>query len=165
MRKAKPNETPADIQEKEHASTGTETKDLDTAAAKEMLKARLNEIKARAKESNEAIRQGKGRLELETPIKAGGEEITELAYDFTELTGMEYVDAMDSDMNSQNIYKITYRQALSLFAKAAEKHTEHVDKRDIIEQIGMTDAVEAVQLASNFFGASQRAARLRISKL
>ena len=128
------------------------------------LKEQIEERKAKSKEASEAMAEGKGRLSLETPIMAGDEEITELAYDFTELTGMEYTDAMDSDPNAQQIYRITYRQALALFAKAASKQTDKIDMRDIIERMGMTDAVEAVQLATLFFSASTRAGRLRISK-
>lgn len=128
------------------------------------LKEQIEIRKAKSKEANEAIAEGKGRLELEKPIIAGDEEITELVYDFMDLTGMEYTDAMDSDPNAQQMYRITYRQALALFAKAAAKQTDKVDTRDIIERIGMTDAVEAVQLATLFFSASTRAGRLRISK-
>lgn len=128
------------------------------------LKEQIEVRKAKSKEATEAMAAGKGRLTLETPILAGDEEISELAYDFTELTGMEYTDAMDSDPNAQQIYRITYRQGLALFAKAAAKQTDKVDMRDIIERMGMTDAVEAVQLATLFFSASTRAGRLRISK-
>lgn len=127
-------------------------------------KEQIEERKAKNKEAQAAMSEGKGRLKLETPIRAGDEEIEELIYDFNELTGIEYTDAMDSDINAQQIYRITYRQALALFAKAAAKQTEKVDTRDIIERIGMTDAVEAVQLATLFFSASTRAGRLRISK-
>ena len=103
-------------------------------------------------------------MKLEKPITAGDKEITELAYDFNDLTGVEYTMAMDSDMNARETFKITYRQSLALFAAAASKHTEALDSRDIIEKIGMTDAVEGVQLATSFFVASTRAGRLRISK-
>lgn len=127
-------------------------------------KEQIEERKAKNKEAQAAMSEGKGRLKLETPIRAGDEEIKELIYDFNELTGIEYTDAMDSDINAQQIYRITYRQALALFAKAAAKQTEKVDTRDIIERIGMTDAVEAIQLATLFFSASTRAGRLRISK-
>lgn len=131
---------------------------------REKYKEQIEERKTKNKMAQEAMAQGKGRLTLENPIIAGDEEITELIYDFNELTGTEYTDAMDSDMNAQQIYRITYRQALALFAKAAAKQTDKVDTRDIIERIGMTDAVEAVQLATLFFSASTRAGRLRISK-
>lgn len=124
----------------------------------------MEEIKKRTKISNEAIKEGKGRLELEKPIFVRDKEIKELAYDFTVLTGMEYADAMDDDPQAQQAFRITYRQALSLFAKAAAKQTDDVDQKDILEQIGMTDAVEGVQLATLFFNASTRAGRLRISK-
>lgn len=125
---------------------------------------RMEEVRARTKESQEAMSQGKGRLRLEKPIQSGDEEITELIYDFTEMTGVEYTDAMDSDQNAVGNYRITYRQALALFAKAAAKQTERLDMQDILSKIGVTDAVEAVQLATLFFNASTRAGRLRISK-
>ena len=124
----------------------------------------MEEVKARTKEAQEAMSQGKGRLRLEKPIQSGDEEITELVYDFTEMTGVEYTDAMDSDQNAVGTYRITYRQALALFAKAAAKQTERLDMQDILSKIGVTDAVEAVQLATLFFNASTRAGRLRISK-
>ncbi len=134
------------------------------AEMQKQLAARLEEVKARTKESQEAMSQGKGRLRLETPIESGDEEITELVYDFTEMTGVEYADAMDSDQNATGTYRITYRQALALFAKAAAKQTERLDMQDIISKIGATDAVEGVQLATLFFNASTRAGRLRITK-
>ena len=141
-----------------------EEKKAKIKEVEEQLRATIEERRAKAKVADEAMKEGKGRLTLETPFKVGDAEITELAYDFTELTGMEYTDAMDSDPNAQQIYRITYRQALALFARAAAKQTEKVDSRDIIERIGMTDAVEAVQLATLFFSASTRAGHLRISK-
>lgn len=128
------------------------------------FKKRADEMKAKNKEVNEVISEGKGRLQLETPIISGEEEITELAYDFTALTGLDYTDAMDSDLNAQQIYRITYRQGLALFAKAAAKQSERLDMRDIIERIGATDALEGVQLATIFFANSARAGRMRILK-
>lgn len=130
----------------------------------EQVKAQLEEIRRKQKESGEALREGKGRLRLEKPIKAMDEDIEELVYDFTELTGMEYADAMDIDPNSINTFRSTYKQNLALFAQAAAKQTPGVDMRDIMEQIGITDAVEGAQLAALFFNASTRAGRLRISR-
>lgn len=130
----------------------------------EAVKAALEEIRAKSKESLEAMREGKGRLKLEKPIMAGDKPIDELIYDFNDMSGVEYTSAMDSDMNARDNFKITYRQSLALFAAAAAKHTEALDSRDIMEKIGMTDAVEGVQLATSFFVASTRAGRLRISK-
>ena len=124
----------------------------------------LKRLREEIERSNEIIKTGKGRLRLEKPITAHDKEITELIYDFTELTGMEYTEAMDSGMQSNNVYSITYRQALSLFAKAAAKQTEDVDMNDIISQLGVTDSLEGVQLATLFFNASTRAGRQRISK-
>ena len=134
------------------------------AELQKQLAERMEEVRARTKEAQEAMGQGKGRLRLEKPIQSGDEEITELVYDFTEMTGVEYTDAMDSDQNAIGTYRITYRQALALFAKAAAKQTERLDMQDILSKIGVTDAVEATQLATLFFNASTRAGRLRISK-
>lgn len=128
------------------------------------FKRKTEEIKQKNKEINEVISEGKGVLALETPIMAGEEEVTELEYDFTRLTGLDYTDAMDSDLNAQQIYRITYRQALALFAKAAAKETSALDMRDILERIGATDALEGVQLATLFFTATTRAGRMRISR-
>ena len=71
---------------------------------------------------------------------------------------------MDSDMNAENPFRVTRRQALALFAKAAAKQMQRIDMQDILAGLGMTDAVEAVELASLFFSASTRAGRMRISK-
>ncbi|MDO4620036.1 MAG: hypothetical protein Q4B09_05370 [Lachnospiraceae bacterium] len=132
--------------------------------AQEKIAKKTEEIGTRVKEANEAIGAGKGILRLETPIEAGEEVITELPYDLTALTGMEYVDAMDSDPNTANAFRITYRQGLTLFAKAAAKQVDLLDTRDIQERLGVTDAVAGVQVATLFFNASTRAGRLRISK-
>lgn len=105
----------------------------------------------------------KGALTLATPIKAGGENIEKLYYDFSRLTGLEYVAAMDSD-NNTNIYIITNKQALMLFAATAAKETKGIDSVDIIERIGINDSVKAVQLAQLFFRASARVGNSRISK-
>lgn len=145
----------ADEAEKQHE---------DAKKIGEAVRAELEERRKKRKEAMEVMSQGKGSLRLEKPILAGDEEITELAYDFNEITGFEYTDAMDSDPNASQIYRITYRQALTLFAAAAAKQTERIDRRDIMERIGVTDALEGVQLATLFFSAATRAGQLRLSK-
>ncbi len=141
---------------------------VETKETQEAMRGRImNDIKLateKIKESNEVIASGCGILKLEVPIKSGSGEVTELAYDFTKLTGLEYTEAMDQDTNAMYVYKITYRQALSLFARAAAKQTPGLDMRDITERLDMRDALEGVQLASLFFNASTQAGRLRISK-
>lgn len=135
------------------------------AEIREQMRKQAEEERAKLKESLEAMREGKGRLALETPILAGDKEINELTYDFTELTGLEYTEAMDASPNAgQSLSGLSYRQGLSLFAKAAAKQHEGLDMLDIVSRIGATDAAEAVELASIFFGASIRAGRKRISK-
>ena len=121
-------------------------------------------LKQAAIDAQTAMSEGKGVLKLEKPIRAGGEDVNELPYDFTALTGMEYADAMDADPNSANLFRITSRQALNLFAMAAAKETRKADKRDILERIGTSDALKGIQLASLFFNISTKAGNLRISK-
>ena len=139
-------------------------KTADVDQLKEQLKANIEERKQKRQMALQAISEGRGRLKLETPITAGDEEITELPYDFMALTGHEFADAMDSDRKAQQVYQITYRQALNLFAWAAAKQSDKLDVHDIVERLGVTDAVEGVQLATLFFNASTRAGQLRISK-
>jgi len=151
------------IKEEEKTKTAEELKEEREQKKKE-LEEIIEEKRRRAKIAAEAEKEGKGRFELETPIRARSEDVKELIYDFTVLTGMEYIDAMDTDPNSQNIFRISNRQALALFAVAAAKQTEGLDMKDIMERIGGTDAQEGIYLATNFFLASARAGRLRISK-
>ena len=70
-------------------------KKQDVEELKRQLEANLKERRERRRVANEAMMEGKGRLELEKPILARDEEITELPYDFTEITGLEYTEAMD----------------------------------------------------------------------
>lgn len=133
-------------------------------ALQEKLQAQMEEYRKKNQIALEAISEGKGRLTLAAPITYNDEEITELAYDFTALTGMEYADAMDSDASAQQIFRITNRQGLALFAAAAAKQTPELDSKEIMENLGVADAMEGVQLATSFFAASTRAGRMRISK-
>ena len=144
--------------------TGAETGAAEAVDTEQAARELTRKLREKSRESLEAMKAGKGRLKLETPILAGDTQIDELVYDFTTLTGLEYTNAMDSDITAREVYRITNRQALALFAAAAARHTERVDAKDIIERIGMTDAVEGVQLATAFFLASTRAGRFRISK-
>ena len=104
----------------------------------------------------------KGTFKLSVPMRAGGKDITELEYDFTKLTGWEYVEAMDADGSAKSVFKITQKQALCLFAAAAGKATNGVDATDIKERIGAVDAMRVVQLATVFLTASARAANQNI---
>lgn len=108
---------------------------------------------------------GKGKMELAAPIRADGKDVNTLKYDFTVLTGMEFVEALDKDTGNStlNAFKLTNKQALNLFAAAAAKVTDGIDATDIRERIGAIDSVKAVQLATIFFSASNRAGNNRIS--
>ena len=161
-------EETAAAEEKPAEDAPEETEEEKIQKAKEELRKTVKEgmekQKALMKEANEAIASGKGRLKLESPIEVHDQVYTELVYDFTVLKGIEYTDAMGVDPNSDNAYRITQRQALALFAKAAAKQTDGLDMQDIQSEIGVTDALEGVQLATIFFNASTRAGRMRISK-
>ena len=151
-----------EVEETTESTSGSKKMTIEELTRK--LNANSEEVIRRKQTASKAMSEGRGVLELETPIKLGDEEIKELPYDFTELTGLDYTEAMDSDMNGQQIFRITSRQALSLFAVAAAKQTSRLDKQDIVERIGMTDSVIATQLATLFFSASTRAGQLRLSR-
>ena len=136
----------------------------ETKKLEKMVKDGIANVKQRREEALDAMKTGKGILHLEKPILADDIMIKELKYDFMALTGMEYADAMDSDSQTQQLFRITNRQALALFAAAAAKQTEHVDQADILQRIGATDAVEGTRLAVLFFQSSVRAAEMRIYK-
>ena len=119
---------------------------------------------SKVREINEVMRDGRGRLGLKSPFTVGDTEVTELVYDFNELTGLEYAEAMDSDSKAFTAFSLTYRQGLALFARAAAKQTDGIDMRDILEHISSEDAVEAIQLGTLFFTVSTREGQRRISK-
>lgn len=127
--------------------------------SEEAIKNEKNEVKAT--ENVQKVLAGeitKGTLKLSTPIRAKSQDVTELQYDFSKLTGWEYVEAMDTDVTARNVFKISNKQALCLFAAAAGKATPDVDATDIKERIGAVDALRAVQLATVFLITSTRAA-------
>lgn len=113
-----------------------------------------------------------GKMTLMKPIRAAGQDITELKWNFRALTGWEYADAMDCDM-SGSVFRITNRQALGLFAASAAKETtikdengreiHPLDAQDIRQRIGIDDCAKAVQVASVFFLTSIRVGNKRIS--
>ena len=122
--------------------------------SEEAIKNEKNEVKAT--ENVQKVLAGeitKGTLKLSTPIRAKSQDITELQYDFSKLTGWEYVE-----VTARNVFKISHKQALCLFATAAGKATPDVDATDIKERIGAVDALRAVQLATVFLITSTRAA-------
>ncbi len=127
--------------------------------SEEAIKNEKNEVKANENAQNVLVGEiVKGTLKLSAPIRAKSQDVTELQYDFSKLTGWEYVEAMDADASARNIFKISQKQALCLFAAAAGKVTPDVDATDIRERIGAVDALRAVQLATVFLITSTRAA-------
>ena len=138
-----------------------EAKDVEAEKARE-----AEEVKKAAKlitDPDETIRHfGKGKFMLAVPIRAGGKDVTELNYDFTKVTGMEYVEALDSDIRNTNAFRVSATQAHTLFAVAAAKVTDGIDATDIKKRMSAQDSVKAVQLATIFFTACNRAGNNRI---
>lgn len=116
----------------------------------------------------------RGKLKLMQPMRVHGQEVKEIEYDFCGLTGMEMMDAMDSAGNAANMFTLTNKQAMALFAETAEKcapmiqegHTliRLYDKRDIKEGLAAADSVAAVQVAKLFYRASNQVGAQNISK-
>lgn len=132
-----------------------------TEAADEQSRAEKNIF-----DPEEQIRRfGRGKMTLRTPILADNRQVEELIFDFTALTGREYVDALDSDPKAMNAFRVSNAQAFALFTKAAAKATDGIDETDIRERMGAMDCVKATQLAVVFFNACNRAGNMRISDL
>lgn len=136
---------------KNNATEGTETEKKQEAPV---------EDKKAGMTAEELI--SKGRIALETPITARDKELTEICYDFTKVTGLEYLDAMDADPKNQNAFRISQKQAFFLFAKAAAKATGDVDEIDLRQRMGKGDVMNAVRIATAFFMLMSRSANKRI---
>ena len=116
----------------------------------------------------------KGTLRLLAPIRAHDQDVTELQFDFCGLTSEELLDALDSDRDYSNIFGISNRQALALFAYTCAKNapvtedggmkTRLYDEKDVLRRIGPADSVKAMQLAKLFYNASSRAGSNNISR-
>lgn len=140
-------EAPA-IQEETNESTVEDVK-----KAREDALAKVEEIVTQA---------STGTLVLSQPFKSDGIMISELHYDFKAVSGIEFADAMDSDYSRRSdSFRITGKQALSLFAVAVEKREEHCDKRDVLRGLSVEDSVAAIQAATLFFRAASQAGNLR----
>jgi len=121
------------------------------------------EAKAAATDPVEkAMKLKKGKLVLEKPIRAKSQDVTELSYDFTKLTGWDFAQALDSDSEAGSIFHLTNKQAFALFAAAAARATGEVDETDVKTQMGVADAVCAMRIASLFFAATVQAGNRRI---
>ena len=116
----------------------------------------------------------RGTMKLMSPFRAHSQDITEIKFDFCGLTGMEMMDALDSTPVVNNMFGITNRQALALFAATAEKcapmakdggvKTRLYDAKDVKSRLGAADAVKAMQLAKLFYNASSQAGNNNISR-
>ena len=114
----------------------------------------------------------RGKLKLMRPIRAMGQDVTELQFDFCDLTSREMLEALDGVMVN-NMFAISNEQALALFAATAAKNAPMIDvgamkarlydAKDVM-QISAVDAVKAVQLAKLFYSASSQVGNQNISK-
>lgn len=103
----------------------------------------------------------RGTLTLLCPIRARGRDVTELKYDFTKLTGMEYANAMASARHAE-AFTINTMQAFHLFCATAAKENPDVATVDIMRDMKSEDAVKAVQAAQLFFELTSRAGNKRV---
>lgn len=113
--------------------------------------------------NQQMIKLGRGTLKLKTPIRSRSEDVNEVRYDFTKLSGWDYAAAMDSDPEGNALFSITGKQAMMLFSMAAAKETDGLDATDIRQRMGIEDGIKAVQLAKLFFVAAARAGNSRIT--
>lgn len=83
----------------------------------------------------------KGSFDLETPIMNRGEELTEIAFDFTQVTSDQLTNALDRHM-SANIAVITPEQQQAVFALAVRGY-KGLDEKDM-ERLAPEDMMVGV---------------------
>lgn len=142
-------------------ASARDRKETEAAKAEKEMRARAEQLKI----AREVALDGKGKMKLKTPVRSNDKEYMELSYDFAAVTGMEYVQAMDSDPSASGNYGISTKQAITLFAIAAAKKTDQVDKQDILRDLYISDAIKAEELAKLFFNVASAEANQRISKM
>ena len=99
----------------------------------------------------------KGTLELVVPMRGGGRALGEIDYDLMNLTSAELMEALDSTEQNNNIYLITHRQAMAVFAASAAKLNGGVfDTRDILTRLSGVDGMRAERITKAFWNASCR---------
>lgn len=130
-------------------------KELSAEEKREKLKETLDE-------SRHTIEHGK--LELMTPIRSGGKDITVIEYDFSKLDSFDVMDALDSDAKNRDSVNLSNRQAFALFAAAVDKVHQGLDATDIKNRMGADDSFTAVRVAKAFFNVSAQRGALSISE-
>lgn len=110
--------------------------------------------KEAAKKLMEKLAKAEGVMPLTEPITGRDKTLTELRYDFSKISGWEYVEAMDMDKSATNAFKMTNKQALCLFAAAVSKVMDEVDATDVRTRLGMMDSRNAVSITVSFLAAS-----------
>ena len=102
----------------------------------------------------------KGTLELAVPIRARSADVSVLHYDFTKLSGWEYVEAMDSDTASRNVFQVSKKQALALFAAAAAKQAPTMRKTSKRGSASLMRSVRFRWLRFFWYGRHRRPGRI-----
>ena len=82
------------------------------------------------------------------------EDISELRYDFSALSTIETFEAIDSGKPGKQEDRLSYDQALRLFAAAVSKQMDELDSTDILQRISNIDAIPAAKAAKSFFNLS-----------
>lgn len=151
-------------EEVKKAQEETEEQEQETKEAPE--KGKKGKKKQQDSITDDVVREmSHGKLILGEPFTADDVEITELHFDFMNLTGIEMMDAIDRGATDKgSAFRISNRQALELFIASAAKETEGVDAGDIRRGLSPMDSVKAVQLATVFFVTSSQAGNSRIKR-
>jgi hypothetical protein len=92
-----------------------------------------------------------GRLKLARPLQSEDKEITEIIYDFSKMSGRQYLKAMDVGTPSRDMSNISHVQAFELFLAAAGKLNEGLDAVDLRERLSVDDVLQATRIGKLFF--------------
>lgn len=130
--------------------------------AGESAEEKRRKLKETLDESRHTIEHGK--MELMTPIRSGGKDVTVIEYDFSKLDSFDVMDALDSDLKNRDSVNLSNRQAFALFASAVDKVHQGLDATDIKNRMGADDSITAVRVAKAFFNVSAQRGALSISE-
>lgn len=107
----------------------------------------------------------RGVMTLDKPLMSKDEPVTEIRYDFSLLSGYEVVECLDKDPGFTSVQGISAKQAMNLFAKAAEKcraDNKELDALDYVQRLSEADTIAAVRVARLFFTVMSREGDTRI---
>lgn len=94
------------------------------------------------------------KLKLRKNIMVNGSEVSEIAYDFDNLTAQDKMNAGKAYKKSGNVISVQELDSdyhLFIFAEAVAKANPDIDQKEVVLLLGAKDAARAEKLVRDFF--------------